>query len=334
MIEANNYMKNLITSFPNQLSESLEIAKKQSFKVPLHEIQNIVMCGMGGSGIGGRIVSQWLVDDLTVPVAFCQDYDLPNFVNKNTLFLASSYSGNTEETLMCLEKAIAKGAQVIAVTSGGKLAEICEKHSFDYVVVPGGNPPRAALAYSIVQLVNILSSLKMCPQQRMTEIQAGHDLIVSNQETILSEADRLTKALIGKIPVFYASAAYEGLALRARQQFNENSKIIGMSNVIPEMNHNELVGWSGGDNRFGVLYLDTKDLNERNQKRVEITLDRIKGKTDTVLILEAKGNSKIEKTIYLSNIIDWLSWNIADANKVDSVEIEIIDFLKNSLAKL
>jgi glucose/mannose-6-phosphate isomerase len=334
MIEANNYMRELTVNFPTQLVEALEIAKKHSFKTPKHEIRNIVMCGMGGSGIGGRIVSQWLVDDLTVPVAFCQDYDLPNFVNEHTLFLASSYSGNTEETLMCLDEAIAKGAHVICVSSGGKLAQICEKNGFDCVIVPGGNPPRASLAYSLVQLVNILAELNMCPKQRVAEIQAGHDLVVANQDEVRAEADRLTTALKGKIPVFYAANAYEGLTIRARQQFNENSKLLALANAIPEMNHNELVGWGGGDSRFGVLFFDTKDLNERNRKRVEITLDRIGRKTDTVLTVEAKGDSKIEKTIYLNNIIDWLSWNMAVTNGVDSVEIEVIEFLKGSLANL
>lgn len=334
MTEANIYMEKLITSFPNQLYEAIEIAKKQSFKSPVHVVRNIVICGMGGSGIGGRIVSQWLVEDLSVPVTVCQDYDLPHFVNENTLFLVSSYSGNTEETLLCLEKAIEKGAQVIAITSGGKLEEICKKQGFDCVIVPGGNPPRAALAYSLVQLVNIFVNLNMCPKQRLTELVAGHELIITFQEDIRKEASKLAEYLKGKTPVIYASAAYEGFALRARQQFNENAKILALSNAIPEMNHNELVGWGGGDSQFGVLYLDTRDLNERNKMRVEITLDRISKKTDTVLKLVAKGNSKIEKTIYMSNIIDWLSWKLAVEKGVDSVEIDIIDFLKSSLAKL
>ena len=109
-------MKALIEAFPDNLKEGLAIANSVTFKRPTNEIRNIVICGMGGSGIGGKIVSQWLEEDITVPVVFCQAYDIPTFVNEHTLIIASSYSGNTEETLISLEGGIAKGAAVIGVS--------------------------------------------------------------------------------------------------------------------------------------------------------------------------------------------------------------------------
>ncbi len=333
-MEANELMRSLIANFPNQLSEALEIAGKSNFKKSETEIRNVVICGMGGSGIGGLIVSQWLSADLQVPVDFCQDYDLPNYVNKHSLVIGSSYSGNTEETLMALEPAIQKGARIIGITSGGKLAELCQKNGYDYVLVPGGNPPRASMGYSIVQLVNIFTQLGMCSAQRMNEIQKGIDLINSEQDGIRAEAKELATALKDKITIFYSSGSHSGLTVRARQQFNENSKKLAHAHAIPEMNHNELLGWTGGDSRFAVLFFETHDLNVRNKRRVEITLETIRKKTDTVLISEAKGNSKIEKSIYLNNIIDWTSFYIAEMNNIDSVEIDIIDYLKESLAKV
>jgi glucose/mannose-6-phosphate isomerase len=333
-MEANNLMKQLITDFPSQLKEALEIAKSSTFHKSPKEIRNVIICGMGGSGIGGLIVSQWLFDDLKVPVGFCQDYDLPNYVDEHTLVIASSYSGNTEETLMSLEGAIAKGSKIVGITSGGKLAELCKKNGYDFVLVPGGNPPRASMGYSIVQLVNIFVQLNMCPAERLLEIQKGIDLIVANQTEIQKEAREIAKALEDKIPVFYASAAYAGLTVRARQQFNENSKKLALAHNLPEMNHNELLGWTGGDSRFGVLFLETNDLNIRNKKRVEITLSKIREKTETVIIAVAKGNSRIDKTIYLNNLIDWASYYIAEIKGIDSVEIDVIDFLKESLAKV
>ncbi len=333
-MEANEQMRTLIANFPSQLSEALEIAAKSSFKKSETEIRNVVICGMGGSGIGGLIVSQWLSNDLQVPVNFCQDYHLPNYVNENSLVIGSSYSGNTEETLMALDTAIKKGARVIGITSGGKLAQICEEHNFDFVLVPGGNPPRASMGYSIVQLVNIFVQLGMCPAERLNEIQKGIDLINAEQEGIRVEATHLAQALKDKIAIFYSSESHSGLTVRARQQFNENSKKLAHAHAIPEMNHNELLGWTGGDSRFAILFFETNDLNERNKKRAEITLETIRKKTDTVLIVEAKGKSKIEKSIYLNNIIDWTSFMIAEMNNVDSVEIDIIDYLKESLAKI
>ncbi len=333
-MEPSILMKKLIEEFPNNLLEALSIAKKVTFKKPKNTIQNVVICGMGGSGIGGRIVAQWLEKDLTVPVNFCQDYHLPSYVNQNTLVIASSYSGNTEETLMSLETAIQKNAHIIAITSGGSLEALCKENGFDYVIVPGGNPPRTAMAFSLVQLVNIFNQIGMCPVERLTEIKKGHDLIVTELEGIIKQAQEIAAKLKDKIPVFYSPGSYEAMAIRARQQFNENSKKIGWAGAIPEMNHNELVGWSGGDNRFGVVFLNTKDLIKRNQKRLEITLDRLRTKTDTVINLEAKGNSKIEKTLYLNSILDWASLYTADLNNVDCVEIEIIDYLKDSLSKI
>lgn len=333
-MEANKLMRHLITEFPNQLKEALAIAKASEFTQPVHEIRNVIICGMGGSGIGGLIVSQWLFDDLKVPVGFCQDYDLPNYVNEHTLVIASSYSGNTEETLMSLEGAIANGAKIVGITSGGKLADLCRTNGYDVVLVPGGNPPRASMGYSIVQLVNIFVQLNMCPAQRLVEIQKGIDLIEANQDGIRAEARSLAEALKDKITIFYSSAAYSGMTVRARQQFNENSKKLAHAHCLPEMNHNELLGWTGGDSRFGVLFFETNDLNVRNKKRVEITLAKIREKTDTVFIAEAKGDSVIEKSIYLNNLIDWVSFLIAELNDVDSVEIDVIDFLKESLAKV
>lgn len=333
-MEANIQMNNLIAEFPNNLSQAMEIANQSSIQKPGNEIKNVVICGMGGSGIGGKIVAQWLVDDLNVPVGFCQGYSIPKYVNENTLVIASSYSGNTEETIMSVEAAIAKGAHVIGITSGGKLAEICKEKSFDYILVPGGNPPRTALAFSLVQLVNVFHQLGMCPAERLEELKKAKDLIVQNEESIKQEAKTIAASLKDKIPVVYATDSYEALAVRVRQQLNENSKKIGWSSALPEMNHNELVGWGGGDDRFGVVFLDSKDLIERNQKRLDISLNRLKDKTDTVIRVEAKGDSKIERTIYLNCIMDWVSLFLAEINNVDSIEIEIINYLKGSLAKI
>lgn len=327
-------MNQLIEAFPSNIEEGLKIAKAKSFRKTDREIYNVVICGMGGSGIGGKIVSQWLESDLNVSVTLCQEYSIPHFVSKNSLVIASSYSGNTEETLMSVEEAHKKGAHIIGITSGGKLKEFCEKNGYEYVVVPGGNPPRTALAFSLVQLVKIFISLGMANEDKLSHIENGRQLILSDEKLIREEAKKLAEATLNRVPVFYASSPYEGIAVRAKQQFNENAKMLCWTHVVPEMNHNELVGWGGGDNRFTAVFLDSGDLIKRNRRRTDISFKQIGTKTDKVHTVLAKGNNKIEKSLYLINIIDWASLYSADMRNVDAIEIEIIDYLKDELSKL
>ncbi len=287
---------------------------------------------MGGSGIGGKIVSLWLQDELKYPVILVQDYNLPNFVNENTLVIASSYSGDTEETLMSVEKAAEKGARIIAITSGGRLKDFCAERNFDYIIVPGGNPPRSAIAFSLIQLVAIFSKLGMVSETHLTSFENALKLIRKESDNIKSEARSLSTSLNGFIPIFYAGAKYEGIAVRARQQFNENAKTLCWHHVIPEMNHNELVGWGGGDERFAVVLFNTGDLIPRNQRRFEITMEVIRQKTPNVIVVDAMGESIIERSLYLIHLIDWASYFSAEQHKVDSMEIEVIDFLKNELS--
>ncbi len=328
-------MEALVKAFPENISEALEIAKRATITPVSGEIQNIVICGMGGSGIGGRIVSGWLQSELKVPVYVCHDYKLPGFVSAKTLIIGSSYSGNTEETLSSVEEGIAKGARLIGICSGGKLQQLCESNHFDVVVVPGGNPPRAALAFSLVQLVNIFSQLGLASAVRLAEIEATKELIVSNESEIKRTAHELASFLKGNVGILYGTTAYEPMLIRARQQFNENSKSLCWHHVLPEMNHNELVGWGGGDQRFATVFFETGDIYFRNQRRLEITKEVISKKTDgKFMTVMAKGQNLIERTIYLINVVDWASLYLAELNNVDPIDIAVIDYLKTELENL
>jgi glucose/mannose-6-phosphate isomerase len=162
-------------------------------------------------------------------------------------------------------------------------------------------------------------------------IGTGKTLIVSENKFIREEALRLAEFLKGTVPVFYATSIYEAVLIRAKQQFNENSKLLCWTHVIPEMNHNELVGWGGGDSRFSAVYFDTQDLLPRNEKRVEITLDVVSAKTK-LLTIKAKGNNLVERSIYLIHLVDWASFYLAELSKVDAFDIDIINKLKSELA--
>ncbi|AEA43645.1 bifunctional phosphoglucose/phosphomannose isomerase [Fluviicola taffensis] len=327
-------MEKLIQEFSANISEALDIAAKAKFVKPNQEIRNIVICGMGGSGIGGRIVAQWIQKYCSIPVLSVQEYSLPAFVNKHSLVIGSSYSGNTEETLHAVEDAKTKGATVIGICSGGLLEVFCKANNFQYVIVPGGNPPRTALAFSLVQLSNIFLQLGFAQETILNEILNGKNLIDSNEISIKSEAMRLAKELQKRTIAVYAGSEYEAITIRAKQQLNENSKELCWQHVIPEMNHNELVGWGGGDNRYACLFIQTGDLTMRNQIRFDISVERTKSKTDKVETIQAKGSTPVEKSIYLIHLIDWISLYLSDLKHGDPIEIDIIDYLKEELGKI
>lgn len=327
-------MEKLIAAFPQNILDALNASKDLKFVSPKKEIQNIVFVGMGGSGIGAKIIAQWVQDEVKVPVLVFQDYTLPKFVNENTLFIACSYSGNTEETLTTVEKAKDQGAHIIGVTSGGSLKTFCSNNGYDYVIVPGGNPPRSAMAFSIVHILNMLTNLELISSTKMGQILSAKLLLDSNIDLIKNEAKNLATFLYKKSGIFYSISDYEPILIRARQQFNENSKVLCSHHVIPEMNHNELVGWAGGTNEFAVVFFDTKDLNKQNRKRFEISLEVVKRYTSNVSIVDAIGDNPIEKSVYLIHLVDWASLYLSEMNKVDIMDIKVIDFLKSELSKI
>lgn len=327
-------MKELIATFTNQLEEAFTIADNQSFKQPDRPIQNVVICGLGGSGIGAKIVSNWVQDDISLPICLVNEYTLPAFVGPNTLVVGSSYSGNTEETNMAMDEAKARGAFIFGVTSGGNLASFCKNNGYDYVLVPGGNPPRSALAYSLVQLLNYFNKIGLISTRLLDDTRMSIGLLNQEQEDIKHIATSLADFLYGKVGVLYGETKYEGVIIRARQQFNENSKYLAWNQVIPEMNHNELVGWGGGDQRFAPVFFNASDIHPRNQKRFEITKSAVSKKVGTIFNLEAKGNSLIERSLYLIHLVDWASFYLCERNGADIMDIEIIDYLKSELGKM
>lgn len=326
-------MKQLIHDFPKQIQEAFEIANKSHLKNPNKNFQNIVICGMGGSGIGAKIVSNWIHDEVKLPITLVTDYTLPAFVSNNTLVIGSSYSGNTEETLMALELAHALGSHVVCVCSGGKMKDFCQTNNYDCILVPGGNPPRSALAYSLVQLLHIFNTLGLIGSTTSEQMKISGPKLSENLESIQEIAKQVADHLYGKVGILYGETVYEGVIVRARQQFNENSKYLCWHHTIPEMNHNELVGWGGGDQRFAPIFFETSDVHPRNKKRFEISKKAAEDKCGSIFSLQAKGNSRVEQSLYLIHIVDWASYYLCEANDQDIIDIKIIDYLKGELAK-
>ena len=327
-------MKTLVTNFSKQLTEAINIGNNAKLTVSKNKISNVLICGLGGSGIGGSIVSELVINDATVPVNISKGYFIPAYVNEKTLVIISSYSGNTEETLNCMELAIAKNAKIVSITSGGKVLEISKTKSFDHIVVPGGMPPRACLGYSLTQLFFVLNFFGIIGNNFKQELEASIKLIDSEENDIIAEAKTIAQKLKAKIPVIYATTYNEGVAIRFRQQLNENAKILCWHQIIPEMNHNELVGWTEKNDSLAVLIFLDKDDYSRNLARVEINKEIIKKYASSISEVYSKGNSMIEKAIYFIHLGDWISIHLAELRGVDPVEVNVINSLKSALSKI
>lgn len=327
-------MEKLIAQFPKHISDALEIARDTVFnKIVPGKYTNVVICGMGGSGIGGKMISQWFSQQALVPITIVQSYEVPGFVNDKTLIIGSSYSGNTEETMSAIEDSLKKGATIVGVCSGGKLYKFCQQHQFDVVRVPGGNPPRSMLAFSVVQLVNILAEAGIIEKEALSKIDRCRHLLNKELIPIKKTAEKLADFCKNKQVVIYTSSDNESIGIRCRQQLNENAKQLCWHHVIPEMNHNELVGWGGGDDRYAALFIKSQFLSDRNKLRFELSEEIIRSKTSHLMEINPKGDSIFEETFHLIHIIDWASIYLARHNNQDPVEIEVIDYLKGSLEK-
>lgn len=326
-------MKQLIANFPQHLSEAAAIYRRANIIAPQH-FSNIVISGLGGSGIGASIALDWVAGQASVPIVINKSYQIPGFANAHTVFIAVSYSGNTEETLAATKIAIEKGCQIMAITSGGTLAQMATQHNFPVVVIPGGNPPRSMLGYSLIVLLGFFEKLQIISFDTVVAAceSFSQNLQSGALEAMHQQTEALAKATANHIPVTYAATGLAGVATRWRQQLNENAKLPGWDAEIPEMNHNELVGWAGGSNKFVVYFLRSSFDLPRNAKRTDIAEERLSGIAKVVAI-HAQGNSPLAQALYLIHFGDWLSYYLSVERKVDIMDIEIIDYLKATLDK-
>lgn len=325
-------MNKLIELFSEQLIEALNIGKENAFQSPDREWRNVVVSGLGGSGIGGTIVQNYVTSTLTVPFTVNKTYDLPAFAGEHSLVIICSYSGNTEETISAFQQALERQAFVVCITSGGKIAEMAREHHIPCFKIPGGMPPRACLGYSLVQILFALHYAGLTDDDFVGEINKAITLLQQNKAALKQTAAKLAQKAYGKLPVIYAGCQMEGVAIRWRQQINENSKLTAWENVVPEMNHNELVGWKDIAEDKAVFFLHSTTDHLKVKTRMGINKAIIKRCTDTVLDVEAMGKSYWEQAFSLIHIGDWLSWYLADLRQVDATEVSVIDYLKKELS--
>ena len=327
-------MNDYINDFTNHLSDAINIAENTSLSPCKKEIRNVLICGLGGSGIGGTIAADIINRNVNIPIASAKDYDIPNFVNEYTLVIASSYSGNTEETLSALEKCQVKGAEITIITSGGKLKKIAEENNYNKIVIPANHPPRAMFGYAFTKIFFLFNHYDIINDSFKSDFKNAIDLLNLEKSCIRKQALELAKNLYKQTPVIYVANGFEGVAIRFRQQINENSKMLCWHHVIPEMNHNELLGWRINVSDLAVIYFRNKCDHKRNQIRIDVNKNVIKKYTKNITEIWSRGDSIIENTLYHIHLGDWVSWYLSEMNNVDAIEIDVINFLKSELAKV
>lgn len=335
-------MLRLVTEFPSQIDEAYTIGR--SFKAePLKDIHQILVCGMGGSAIGGDLIKAYALAECPVPIQVHRGYGLPRWANDKTLVIASSYSGNTEESLDAYTEAKTRRCKVLAITTGGKLLDFAKARGDMYIVVKPGYSPRAALGFSFFPMLAALSTLGFLTNQDDAVAEArdvvancceayGVDVPADN-----NPAKKIAATLKGRMAVIYSSVgAFEPVGYRIRCQINENAKALALNHVLPEMNHNEIVGWSGNTDltkQFHVIYLRDKDDHSQIRKRFDVMKPIIEPNAAGVTEANSGGKGLLARMFSLISFGDFASVYLAVLLGSDPTPVVNIDRLKAELAK-
>lgn len=335
-------MRELLQKFPEQFEVAYRIGSEADIKLDRAKIRNVIFAGMGGSAIGGDVIIDIVKKQLFFPAAVNRNYYLPPYVDNSTLVVISSFSGNTEESLSSFEDAKNKGAQILCITSGGKLYDLAHAHGYPVIRIPGGMPPRCALGYLSVPVLKIFAQNNIFSIKER-EFEATISLLKELSALYCPDSsDNLALAtaqnLIGKIPVIYSSADFLfSAAMRWKGQFSENAKVLAFANFFPELNHNEIVGWEQHPDllkKFQLIYLQDDTDHPRNQTRMEITKSILENVTNPILVFKPEGKSRLEKLFSIIYLGDWISYYLAILNRVDPTPIQKIEILKNELSKI
>ncbi len=338
-------MIELLEEFPQKMRDALRLGEEFSVSAPgfTRNFKNIVILGMGGSAIGGNLLSDYLADELSIPIIVIRGYDIPEFVDEDSLVFAVSYSGNTEETLSALKRCREAKARIIALTSGGKLAALATGNNFPMIKVPAGIQPRAAISYLFFPVLKALERLHII-KGKNSEIEETHNILreLSNEYGLKSLiknnfAKKIALQLYRYLPLVYGSEGLLGaVAMRWKTQINENSKWPCFWNVFPELDHNEIVGYEIKNNinrQVKIIYLQDKEGLFRVEQRRKITRKIIENKVAEFIICPTKGKGKMARMFSLIYLGDLVSYYLAILNRVDPSPVACIEDLKKELAR-
>jgi len=299
----------------------------------------LVVAGMGGSAIGGDLARVALGDHASRPIVSARDYGLPGWTTPETTVLCASYSGDTEETLAAFEAAGALGAHRVAVTTGGQLAELARSEGVPVIPLPGGFQPRVAVAYMTVAALEVAAACGAGPRMA-SEI----DVAAAHLEQLCAEwgpeadegniAKEVALALNGAVPVIAGAGLTAPVAYRWKTQINENAQVPAFAGELPEIDHNEIVGWEGTAalGSFAAVFLEDADQHPRIGRRIELTSELIAEHATTVVRAQTRGQGAVERVMSLVLLGDLTSLYLAVLRGIDPTPVRVIDTLKSRLA--
>lgn len=302
-------------------------------------IKNVIITGLGGSAISGDLLCNFLRDELKVSLTVNRTYSMPGFAGENTLVIASSYSGNTEETLAAVRDALERKCMIIAMTTGGELAELAAEKGILCVSLKEGYQPRYALYNSFFRLLRVFQELGLVRSQDEAAAGIIEKLKVwgAGLSSPDNEALSMAKKIKGNIPVIYSvTGLNESAGRRLKGQLNENSKVHAWNAEYPEMNHNEIVGWetAGGNSGYLVINITDPVMNKRVAKRFDVINFLIKEQKIDILNIEGKSATFKERLLECIYLCDWISYYLAILNEKDPGEIDFIHYLKKKMSEV
>jgi glucose/mannose-6-phosphate isomerase len=319
-----------------RLAAALADEIKARYPVP----DNIIIAGMGGSAIGGELLKDWTRNKLIVPLEVNREYNLPEYADHKTLIIICSYSGDTEESLSALLEALKRGCMIFCISSGGEMLKAAKKHKVPFLQVPGGMPPRAALPYMLVPLLVYMekSGLVKGVKEELTETfeLLEHIAAEMGPETPLCEnfAKSTAHYMWDSAPVVYGFGVFRSVAQRMKQQFNENSKSPAKWETFSELDHNEIVGWSGKGEQckwFSILFIRDHEEPGEIESRIDITKSLVDSVGLVTFEYYVQGKSALAKMISTVVMGDFLSVYLAVERHADPTPVRTIDLLKNTL---
>ena len=314
-----------IYNFVSNLEESLD--KKVSIKF---DFDRIMICGMGGSAIGGDIIKDSVIGEIKYPVTIQRFPDLPKWVNEKTLAIVSSYSGNTIETLSMYHQAMGRNCPIIVMTSGGELEQFGIKNKQTIIKMAPGLQPRSALGMNLGYLANIMDSL--CGTKCVAGIRKLVPSLMKLRDKLdgsKSEARKIVEGIQERIPIVYATAGIYASAIRWKSQINENSKVMAFAGSVPEFNHNEIMGWSEGELRGKcvLIFLYEVSAPKAIRKMADTSISAMRGYGQDVKVVKIKGRSSLERILRAVMIGDYVSLYLAESRGVDPMDIHsIVEF--------
>jgi glucose/mannose-6-phosphate isomerase len=308
-------------------------------ELPVGVPNNIVVSGMGGSALGA-LLARTVYTEIAVPFEISRGYHAPRYVGADTLFIASSYSGNTEETLSSYQEAVGRGARVAVIASGGKLIKQAQRAGLPYIELPSGLQPRMGVIYSFRALTKLLIGAGVLQPNRLDEIAATSEFLrtetagwLPSVETIHNAAKTIAHYAVGKTPVIYGGPLTAAAAYKWKISFNENAKNVAFWNEYSEFNHNEFIGWTSHpiEKPFAIFDLRSPLEDAQINKRFDLSDKLLSGKRPKARPIHLKGETLLEQLLWASILADFVTMYVALLNGVNPVPVVLIEKLKSQL---